>query len=158
MNKNITVRCINTNEYKDYPTGISLLEVLVQNPLRTKYPIMVAKVNNKVEPLTYRIYSNKTIEFLTLDTSVAMRTYVRSLCFIMAKAVDHILPKVQFNIEHPLSKGYYCRLWTNEPITQNLVDTIKNQMREYIKADFPFIEYEMETERVVERFRKEGFF
>lgn len=157
MNKEVTIRCLNTNEYINYPNGISLLEILEQNPINTQYPIMVAKVNNKVEPLSYRVYGNKSIEFITLETSVGMRTYVRSLCFIMAKAVDNILPDVQFNIEHPLSKGYYCRLWIDGDITQDLVDKIKAKMREYIAADYPFIQYEIETEKVVELFRQKGY-
>lgn len=156
MLKEIVIRCQNVGLYKTFPAGSSLLDILEGFELKTKYPIMAAKVNNKVEPLFYRAYGNKTVEFLTLDTSIGMRTYVRSLCFVMAKAVDNILPKVQFNIEHPLSKGYFCQIRTNEPITQELVDSIKVKMKEYIKADIPFVAKEEETERTAELFRESG--
>lgn len=157
MQKQVEIRCLNTDEYRNFPTGSSLLEILQQLSLKTKYPIMVAKVNNKAEALNYRVYGNKTVEFITLDTSMGMRTYVRSLCFVMAKAVDEVLPKVQFNIEHPLSKGYYCKVWTDKPVTQEEVNKIKAKMREYIKADIPFVGREIETKRVAELFREQGF-
>ena len=156
MLKEIVIRCLNTGEYKKYPGGSSLLEILEGSSLNPQYPIMAAKVNNKVEPLFYRVYGNKTVEFVSLDTSIGMRTYVRSLCFVMAKAVDSILPNVQFNIEHPLSKGYFCKIWTDEAITEELVGKIKAKMKEYIAADIPFISKEEETEKVAELFRKAG--
>lgn len=157
MQNEVEIRCLNTNEYKKFPAGSTLLDILSQVPLKTKYPVMVAKVNNKAEALDYRVYGNKSVEFITLDTSMGMRTYVRSLCFIMAKAVDEVLPKVQFNIEHPLSKGYFCKIWSETPITQDLVDKIKAKMREYIKADMPFVGKEIETTEVVKLFREQGF-
>lgn len=157
MSKEIVIRCLNLGgAYKKFPAGSSLLDILEALDLKSKYPIMAAKVNNKVEPLGYRAYGNKTIEFIGLETSIGMRTYVRSLCFVMAKAVDNILPKVQFNIEHPLSKGYFCKVWTEEPVTQELVDKIKAKMREYIKADLSFKAREEETDRVAELFREVG--
>lgn len=157
MQKEVSIRCLNTGEYIDFPAGISLLEIKEHLSLKTKYPVMVAKVNNKAEALNYRVYGNKTVEFVTLDTSMGMRTYVRALCFVMAKAVNEVLPNVQFNIEHPLSKGYFCKIWTDEPINQELVDRIKTKMKEYIKADMPFVGKEIETSKVVELFRDQGF-
>lgn len=157
MQKEIEIRCLNIGEYRKFPTGSSLLEILNSLSLTTTHPVMVAKVNNKAEALNYRVYGNKTVEFITLDTSMGMRTYVRALCFVMAKAVDEILPKVQLNIEHPLSKGYFCKIWHKEALTQDLVDKIKLKMREYIKADMPFVGREIETKRVAELFRAQGF-
>lgn len=157
MSKDIVIHCLNIGKHLTFPAGSSLLDILEQLDLKTKYPIIVAKVNNKVEPLIYRVYGNKTVEFLSLDNTIAMRTYVRSLCFVMAKAVDNILPKVQFNIEHPLSKGYFCKIWTEEPVDQKLVDKIKAKMREYIKADLPFIAKDEETKDVARLFRNEGY-
>lgn len=157
MEKKVDIRCLNTNEYIQVDTGSSLLEVLAKLSLKTKYPVMVAKVNNKAEDLNYRLYGNKTVEFITLDNSIAMRTYIRALCFVMAKAVNEVLPKVQFNIEHPLSKGYFCKVLSDKALTQDVVDRIKAKMSEYIKADLPFVGKEIETERVVELFREQGF-
>lgn len=153
----VVIRCLNTNEYKKFPAGSSLLDIIKGCDVKTKYPIMAAKVNNKVESLTYRVYGNKTVDFITLDVPSGMRTYVRSLCFVMAKAVDAVLPKTQFNIEHPLSKGYYCKIQGDVVITQDLVDRIKAKMREYIVADIPFIGSERETEKVAALFREEGY-
>lgn len=156
MLKEVEIHCLNTEEYKKFQGGSSLSDMMSKFKLETKYPVVAAKVNNKVESLDYTVYGNKTVEFMELNTSVGMRTYVRSLCFVMAKAVDFYLPKVQFNIEHPLSKGYFCKVMTDELISQELVDKIKLKMREYIAADLPFIHRELETCKVAQLFREQA--
>ena len=56
------------------------------------YGPVSAKVNNKVEGLNYRAYNNKDVEFLNILSSSGMRTYVRSLCFVLCKAVEDLYP------------------------------------------------------------------
>ena len=64
------------------------------------YGPISAKVNNKVEGLKYRVFSNKDVEFLDLTSASAMRTYVRSLCFVVCKAIEDLYPKGDFVLEH----------------------------------------------------------
>ncbi len=45
-----------------------------------------------------------------------MRTYVRSLCFILAKAVDDLLPNAEMYIEHAVAKGYYFQIEAGVPV------------------------------------------
>lgn len=156
MENKITVHCLNDNSYKDYPAGISLLAILKEASIHTEYPFVNAKVNNKTESLQYVLYGNKTVQFVSIAESSGMRTYVRSLCFILAKAVANILPDAQLNIEHPISLGYFCKIVGMDKVEQQLVDRIKDKMKEYVAADMPFVEVEEETDRVVEMFRNQG--
>ena len=100
MTETVTVHCVNTNDYKDISVGSSLVDLIEVFGVKSKYPFINAKVNNKTESLTYRVFRPKTIEFVDLSNTSAMRTYVRSLCFILAKAVDDILPNAKTYIEH----------------------------------------------------------
>lgn len=156
MTETVTVHCVNTNDYKDISVGSSLVDLIEVFGVKSKYPFINAKVNNKTESLTYRVFRPKTIEFVDLSNTSAMRTYVRSLCFILAKAVDDILPNAKTYIEHAVSRGYYFQIESDVKVGKTEIDAIRNKMREIIEADLPFIQVEEETVKVVELFRKSG--
>lgn len=156
MTETVTVHCVNTNDYKDISVGSSLVDLIEVFGVESKYPFINAKVNNKTESLTYRVFRPKTIEFVDLSNTSAMRTYVRSLCFILAKAVDDILPNAKTYIEHAVSRGYYFQIESDVKVGKTEIDAIRNKMREIIEADLPFIQVEEETVKVVELFRKSG--
>ena len=85
-----------------------------------------------------------------------MRTYVRSLCFILAKAVDDVLPNTKIYLEHAVSKGYYFEINGGVEVGETELNAIKKRMREIVDADIPFIQVEEETEKVVKLFRERG--
>ncbi len=156
-NKTVKIHCTNTNSYKEYPKGVSLLEILDDLAITSALPFVNAKVNNKTESLNYRVYGNKTVSYVTIDESSGMRTYVRSLCFLFAKAVSEVIPNGKINIEHPISLGYYCTVAGDGDIDYETMRLVKSKMREYIDANMSFEEVEEETDKVVKLFREKGF-
>ncbi len=124
--------------------------------LQMPYGPVSAKVNNKVESLDFRTYYNKDIEFLDITSSSGMRTYVRSLCFILVKAVEDLYPNGQIILEHPVSKGYFCNLRIDRGIGLDDATRIKQRMQEIIQADLPFEHFERRTDEVVRLFRQKG--
>ena len=152
----LQIYCKHTHTPKSFPPGISLLEVYKGFELDIPFGPVNAKVNNKVEGLDYRVYNNKDVEFQNISTSSGMRTYVRSLCFILCKAIEDLYPNGSIMMEHPVSKGYYCRLNLDRPIGLDDVQRIRQRMKEIIAENIPFHRYEQHTEEVVELFRKKG--
>lgn len=154
MKDTVQVHCINTNEKKDVPMGSSLEELIEVFGVKMPHLIANAKVNNKTESLAYRIYRPKRIEYVDISNSSAMRTYVRSLCFILAKAVDDLFPDAHIFIEHSVSNGYYFQIDAGQIIGKEQLDNIRNRMREIVDADIPFESIEDETTNVVKLFRE----
>ena len=152
----LQIYCKNINSSKSFPYGISLLDVYKGFNLDLPFGPVNAKVNNKVEGLNYRFYNNKDVEFQNICTSSGMRTYVRSLCFVLCKAVEELYPQGSIMLEHPVSKGYYCRMNLDRPIGLDDVQRIKQRMKEIIAEDIPFKRFECHTEEVVELFRQKG--
>ncbi len=152
----LQIYCKNINKSKSFPIGISLLDIYSALKLDIPYGPVSAKVNNKVESLTFRLYNNKDVEFLNICTSSGMRTYVRSLCFILCKAVEDLYPNGSIVLEHPISKGYYCQLKLDRTIGLDDVKRIKQRMKEIIAENLPFERFEKHTTEVVELFRQKG--
>lgn len=156
MSETITIYCKNNNLYKEVPIGSSLLEIysLVGAPL--PYSPMNAQVNNKVEGLTFRCWHPKDIEYVDYTQLSGLRTYVRSLCHIFSKAVNDVLPTATLNLEHPVSKGYYCVIHNGKKLDQLTIDKIKKRMQEIIEADLPFHLKTVRTEDATILFRERG--
>ena len=152
----LQIYCKNNNLTKEFPVGSSLLDIYSGLDLNMPYGPVSAKVNNKVEGLNFRVYYNKDVEFLDITNPSGMRTYVRSLCFILVKAVKDLYPTGSISLEHPVSKGYYCHLHLDRSIGLDDVSRIKQRMKELIAADLPFERIECHTEKAVGLFRSQG--
>ena len=152
----LQIYCKNSNQTKEFPEGSSLLDIYKGFELQMPYGTVSAKVNNKVESLTFRVYGNKDVEFLDITNPSGMRTYVRSLCFILVKAVEDLYPEGNIALEHPVSKGYFCKLHINRPIELDIVRNIEQKMQEIIDEDIPFLRIESHTDDVVRLFRERG--
>ncbi|HON01993.1 MAG TPA: nucleoside kinase, partial [Paludibacteraceae bacterium] len=153
MGKTVTIYCKNTRSYHDFPLGTSLIEIYRSLNIQLKYQVVAARVNYKVEDLNFLIYKPKDIEFIDLSTSSGMRVYVRTLTMVVAKAVSELFPKGNIRIEHPLSKGYYCVLNNiDEPLTQSLVDKIKERINLIISQGKTIICEEKQTSEVIKLF------
>lgn len=156
MKETVKILCKNNGQSYDVAIGSSLLEVLQTLNLQLPYPIVSAKVNNRSEGLRFRLYNNKDIEFLDLRQSSGMRTYVRSLCFVLYKAVRTLFPKGILRVEHPVSKGYYCNLFLDRPLKAEDVAAIKRQMERIIAENLPFERHECHTDEVIRLFNAQG--
>ena len=152
----LQIYCKNNNSTREFPEGSSLLDTYNGFNLAMPYGPVSAKVNNKVESLDFRVYYNKDIEFLDIANSSGMRTYVRSLFFILVKAVEELYPQGSISLEHPISKGYFCKLHIDRTIGLDDVQRIKQKMQEIIAADIPYTRTESHTEEVVRLFEKRG--
>lgn len=152
----LQIYCKNNNSTREFPEGSSLLDIYNGFNLAMPYGPVSAKVNNKVESLDFRVYYNKDIEFLDIANSSGMRTYVRSLFFILVKAVEELYPQGSISLEHPISKGYFCKLHIDRTIGLDDVQRIKQKMQEIIAADIPYTRTESHTEEVVRLFEKRG--
>ncbi len=152
----LQIYCKNNKETREFPEGTSLIEIYNQLGLNMPYGPVSAKVNNKVENLNFRVYYNKDIEYLDITSASGMRTYVRSLCFILVKAVDDLYPSGTISLEHPVSKGYFCKLHIDRTIGLDDVSRIKKRMQEIINEDLPITRYEQRTEDVIKIFQERG--
>ena len=152
----LQIYCKNNNSTREFPEGSSLLDIYNGFNLVMPYGPVSAKVNNKVESLDFRVYYNKDIEFLDITSSSGMRTYVRSLFFVLVKAVEELYPQGNISLEHPISKGYFCKLHIDRTIGLDDVQRIKQKMQEIITDNIPFQRIECHTEQAVELFTQRG--
>lgn len=106
-------------------------------------PVLGALVNNKVEPLQYRIYNPKTIQLLDISTRQGFRMYRNALTMMLYTAVHDCYPKAVLSIDHSLQNGFYCRIESavedfTLPPTDEVCRTVRDRMIALQEADIPF--------------------
>ena len=156
MRQVLHIRCKNNKKTQEVTIGSTLSDIYKEINLEIPYGPVSAKVNNKVEGLHYRVYHNKDIEFLNLQTPSGIRTYTRSLFLVLCKAVHDLYPTSSVVIDIPVSNGYYCNLQLGHEITAEDVDRIRTRMQEIIDAKMPIQRYESTTEEAVKMFTELG--
>ena len=156
MEQMIQIRCKNNKKTKNIRIGSTLSEVYDEFGLEMDYGPVSAKVNNRVEGMHYRVYNNKDVEFLSLKCTSGWRAYVRSLFFVLCKAVHDLYPDGKVYIDIPVSNGYYCDLNIGRYITYDDVDRLRARMQEIIDMALPIHRHESTTEEAIEIFRKLG--
>lgn len=158
MEKSVTIFCKNTQSYHIYPLGTSLIEIYNDLNINLKYRVVAARVNYKVEDLNFLVYKPKDIDFIDSSSSSGMRVYVRTLSMVLAKAVSELFPEAILLIEHPISKGYYCKLENlKQAITPELILQIKERVNLIISQGKRIHTEEKQTNEVTELFANQAF-
>ena len=85
MNPKVKVRCRNNGTKIEAETGSSLHDVYELSGLKMEHGPIVAKVNNKVEGMGFRLYRNKDEEFLDLTSTSGMRNSPRTLFLLVCE-------------------------------------------------------------------------
>ncbi len=158
MEQNILIRCKNNKKNLNVSIGSSLSEIFSQSGLQMEYGPVCARVNNKVEGMHFEVFKPKEIEFLDLHEASAMRTYIRSLFFVLNKAAHDIYPDCSVIIGIPVSNGYFVDVRLDRPVTTADVDAIRERMKEIIAAGHPIHRHVSTTEEAIEMFRQSRSF
>ena len=151
----ITIRCINDGKSYQVNEGASLLDIGHQIMPDKMPEIVVGKVNNRVAGLTARVYNNSDIEFSGIASPYGMRTYTRTLLFILSKAVSNLYKGVSVSVEAPISNGYYICLRHSHG---RLVDSadVRKEMDKLIAQDLPFVQQRKPADEVIAMYERAG--
>lgn len=126
---------INKKKYQ-FSKGITLQEIASEFQKDFKFPIILAKVNNRLRELTNSVEDNATIEFLDLTTREGNRCHISGLTYVLIYAVKKIYGKKEkVIIQHSLDKGIYIE--TSFRLNETKLAAIKNMMISIINADMP---------------------
>ncbi len=157
MEKKIEIYCLNNQSNITVEGGEKLLHIYNRLSLDKSLPAVTARVNNKSESLDFRVYNKCDIEFVDITDPSGMRAYIRSLCFVLYKAVEELYPGTQLRIAHSVSNGNYCILNNGDtPIEPEVVAALRNRMSQIIERDIPFEQCMAHTDEVIEIFEKQG--
>lgn len=138
--------------------GTSFEEIAKQFQNDFKFPILLAKQNNKLIELSHKIQHGGEVIFYDITCMEGMRVYHRSVSFLMIKAVKEMLgKKASVVIEHSLHKSLYCEVREKDvQVNQRFLDTLTEKMKNLVERDIPINKYAFHREEAIEKVREFG--
>ena len=132
--------------------GTILNDIIKDNNLSKDVPVVLGKINNKLYELGSAVLEGGDFEIVDITSRIGMMAYVRTLQFVLIKAVLELFPKAKITIEHSLSKGLFGEVHKTPALDIDDIYAIKSRMREIIKADVPIRKIALSKEKAVEIF------
>jgi uridine kinase len=128
--------------------------------------ILAALVDNQLKELRHSIIAPHIVNFIGYDHAEGRRTYIRSLCFVLQKAVRELYPENILVIDYSLPSGLYCEIREKEvehdgrpkvrAISDEEISRISDRMKEIINADMPFSKAKLTMEDALALFEANG--
>ncbi len=157
MTNRLEIYCKNINRHITASGGDTLLDIYRDIAAEIPFTPICARVNNRNEDLRFPVYAPKTVEFLPATSASGTRTYTRSLCMMLYKAVHDLMPGHRLRIAHSISHGYYCRITGPEQHSlHDIAPKLLSYMRTLAERDIPFERKERITGDVIDIFQQQG--
>ena len=161
---NIRIFCENDRQHYEFPLGTSLQEMAAV--ICPDGAILAALVDNQLKELRHSIIAPHIVNFIGYDHAEGRRTYIRSLCFVLQKAVRELYPENILVIDYSLPSGLYCEIREREvehdgrpkvrAISDEEISRISDRMKEIINADMPFSKAKLTMEDALALFEANG--
>ena len=121
-------------------------------------PYLGALVNNELVTFAYALDIDSSVRFVTMASPGGMQIYVRSLSFLLAKAVKDLHPAASFSVEHALGPGLYCQFEENgrAGLSPDQCVALELHMRDLVAADTPIVRQRMSYTAAIEQFARNG--
>ena len=114
----------------------------------------------------YRLFELKktlkrdiALKFITTGDSIGNKTYKRSMCLMMVKAIHDICNhdhSCKVRIDFSVDKGYYCTVAGNVDVDEEFLSRVKNRMLEMVAAKMPIEKRSVHTDEAIALFKQHG--
>jgi len=129
------------------PSGTNLLELGKEYTSRTKYPALIAKVDNELQDLSRPLQYDSTVEFLDISDPNGFRAYQRGITFLMIYAAKTVLGKTaRVVVAHSINKNYYCEFADHPSPSLELLAQIEDVMNQAIAKNYPIEKHTLPRE------------
>lgn len=131
--------CFINGVCRQYEKGTTLMDISRQFAQNFNSPIVAGMINNDIKDMSTKLDQDCNIECFDLTSEVGAKVYQNSLIFLMVLAARDLFPEGQVLVEHSLSKGIYCELSLNYPLTREDVKSLEARMQEIVQEDRPIV-------------------
>ena len=121
-------------------------------------PYLGALVNNELVTFGYTLDIDSAVRFVTMASPGGMQIYVRSLSFLLAKAVKDLHPAARFSVEHALGPGLYCEFEIDgvRGLSPAQAETLEAHMRDLVATNRPILRQRISYTAAIDQFTKNG--
>lgn len=141
---------------RSYPKGSTLLQISQDFHEKYATPIIVARVDNNLKDLQFPVQADCRVEFFDLTSGQGMKTYERTLVFVMVLAAEEAFPGMEVKVEHSFGDGIYCEFNQGEMKTAEEIAVLTAQMRKIVAENHPILRRWLTKEVAIDICRQAG--
>ena len=146
-------------ELKQYKEGTSYEMIAKECQEKYENDIVLVFVDNKLQELPKLLTKDCTLRFVTTKDAAGIKTYQRSMSFMLVKAVydaagHENVDKVR--IDFSVSKGYYCIVDGKQKVDQAFLDEVKKRMQKMVDEKMPIEKETIHIDEAIRLFKKHG--
>ena len=135
--------------------GITVEELYIEHREKFRYDIIIAKVNNRIEPLDHTINEDSNIEFLDITNNEAYLSYQSSLTLLFLKASNDLLGhNAGMKVRSSINDGLYITF--DISVDEEFTAKIYQRMKRLVEENIPIISREFTREEGKKLLEEEG--
>lgn len=147
------------DEVREYEEGTSFEEIAKDFQNQYAHQIVLGCERYKLFELHKQLKNDCTLKFITTGDAVGNKTYKRSMCLMLVKAIHDVSghkETCKVRIDFSLDKGFYCTVQGIERLSQEFLDAVKVRMKEMIEEAMPIEKRTVHTDDAIALFKKHG--
>ena len=133
-------------------TGYQIAESI--GPRLLKDAICI-EINNTFKDLSYEVAENNIVRIVTNKDLDALHILRHSSAHILAQAVLNLYPDAQFGVGPSIENGFYYDFLFTEPLKENSLSNIENEMQRIAKSSQDFIRTEVSKKEALKLFKNQ---
>ncbi|WP_026505384.1 nucleoside kinase [Butyrivibrio sp. NC3005] len=143
-------------EKKNYEKGCTFEDVANEYQVRYSNQIALVIFNGKIQELFKRVDKDGVVSFITTSDNIGHKTYCRTATMMLIKAVHDVEPKLRTKVEFSVGYGFFCHLFGDVEVTDELVLRIQKRMEEMRESALPITKRTYPLDDAREIFREQG--
>lgn len=147
------------DEVREYEEGTSFEDIAKDFQNQYTHQIVLGCENYKLFELHKQLKKDCTLKFITTGDAVGNKTYKRSMCFMLVKAIHDVSEHKEtckVRIDFSVDKGFYCTVQGIERLNQEFLDAVKARMMKMIEEAMPIEKRTVHTDDAIALFKKHG--
>ena len=142
---------------KEYPYGTTYRDIVEAYQKDSAFPIILVTADGRLRELHKRVKEDCNVGFVTIRDDIGYKTYKRSACFILLKAIFDVAGKenvTKVEIHYSVGSGYYFTMAGSTVLDQEFLDQVKKRMQEIVDAAIPIMKKSVNTDEAIALFHK----
>ena len=152
MTIDITLPDGSVRNYDSPVTGFQIAESI--GPRLLKDAICI-EINNSFKDLSYEVSNDNNVRIITNKDLDALHILRHSSAHILAQAVLNLYPDAQFGVGPSIENGFYYDFLFANPIKENDLTNIEQEMKNIAKSSQSFIRSEITKKDAIKIFKKQ---
>jgi threonyl-tRNA synthetase len=122
---------------KEYPAGITAVEIAKSISSKLEKQALAVKFNGKVMELWQPLNEDGMLQILTFDDKEGREVFWHSSAHLMAQAIKRKFPEAQLGIGPPIDGGFYYDIQLDRSITPEDFADLESEMAKVVDEDYP---------------------